>query len=116
MLHQFLETVFAQNGVGVCSAAYVKKVLRVKRSASGQIKDIALVCVIVAFMCVFPLVHVICVLLVFSEAEKSSYLHQVTDDLVQTTLQSAYREIRPSVFLRKSLNNPLIDRVRDSIF
>lgn len=32
--------------------------------------------------------------------------------MLLTTLQAEYREIRPSVYLRKSLNNPLIDRVR----
>ena len=45
-------------------------------------------------------------------AAHASLLHHVTEDLLDATIKATYLEIRPSVFVRKSVGNPLSDRVR----
>jgi hypothetical protein len=45
-------------------------------------------------------------------SERSSWLHLVTDSAVETLVRQRYFEIRPSLFVRRDLNNPLVDRFR----
>jgi hypothetical protein len=51
----------------------------------------------------FPCLH--------TRPEKSSYLHHVNDELLTAVVKAEYREVRPDVFVRNTLNNPLVDRV-----
>jgi hypothetical protein len=47
-----------------------------------------------------------------SVSEKSSYLRLVTDAALDAHVRTAYFEIRAGLFVRRTLNNPLIDRFR----